>query len=279
MNETMLKEIFNADIDDCKPLPKGLTNKNTLIHVEGQWYVLREPYPDAAKIVDVRHEAKALEMIQSLHLDVPCVYYDNATGIKISKFIDELKTYDECDDDDKIQRTAQLMRRLHGLNQTSGFKFDPIARYMQYAKHVKQSLFDLSFASSILDELASLPLNFTLCHNDWVPGNIGFTDKRDYLIDFEYAGDNDPLFDVMSFLTENKIEDEEIRNLFYHEYFGKTPDEETLYALSVYERFHNLLWCTWAMMMFESRGDEIYQMIAKDKYEALRNNFKTRSKE
>jgi thiamine kinase-like enzyme len=244
-----------------------------LIHVEGTWYVLREPYPDAAKIVDVRHEAKALEMIASLQLDVPCLYFDPKTGIKVTKFIDELKTFDECEDEDKIERVALLMRRLHALNKTSGFNFDPIARFNQYASNVKEPIYNISFALGVLDELVNLPQHLTLCHNDWVPGNIGFSDKRDYLIDYEYAGDNDPLFDVMSFLTENSIEDDCDRKRFYLEYFGKVPDKHTLHALSIYEKFHNLLWCTWAMMMAESRGDEIYRMIAKDKYESLVRNM------
>lgn len=273
MSETLIRSIFNAEADDRKPLPKGLTNKNTLLHIEGSWYVLREPYPDAAKIVDVRHESKALEMIAPLHLDVPCLYFDPATGIKISRFIEELKTYDECEDDDKIERTARLMRRLHDLDQTSGFRFDPIARLKQYASHVKEPLYDLTFALNVFEELDHLPHRLTLCHNDWVPGNIGFSDKRDYLIDYEYAGDNDPLFDVMSFLTENSIEDEGDRKRFYMEYFGAYPDTKTQYALAIYEKFHNMLWCTWAMMMAESRNEEIYRMIAKDKYEALQRNY------
>jgi thiamine kinase-like enzyme len=273
MSESLIRSIFNANIDDRKPLPKGLTNKNTLIHVDGVWYVLREPYPDAAKIVDVRHEAKALEMISSLHLDVPCIYFDPKTGIKISKYVDDLKTYNECDDDDKIERTAFLMRRLHDLNQTCGFCFDPLARYKQYSQHVKTPIYDLRFALAVLDELAALTNHLTLCHNDWVPGNIGFSDKRDYLIDYEYAGDNDPLFDVMSFLSENNIENETDRDRFYRAYFKEYPDSQTRYVLFVYEKFNNLLWCTWAMMMAESRNEEIYRMIAKDKYEALVANM------
>jgi thiamine kinase-like enzyme len=273
MSETLIRSIFNTDADDRKPLPKGLTNKNTLIHVDGQWYVLREPYPDADKIVDVRHEAKALELISPLHLDVPSVYYDPVTGIKVSTYIEELKTYNECDDADKIERTARLMKKLHNLNLPSGYRFDPIARFNRYKSNVKTPLHDLSFAHAILNDLSNLPMHYTLCHNDWVPGNIGFTDKRDYLLDYEYAGDNDPLFDVMSFLTENNIEDASSRKRFYIEYFGKLPDQKTKHALSVYEKFHNLLWCTWAMMMFESRGDEIYRMIADDKYKALKMNF------
>ena len=37
-----------------------------------------------------------------------------------------------------------------------------------------------------------------------VDGNILFTKENVYLIDYEYAADNDPLFDVMSFLSEKQ---------------------------------------------------------------------------
>lgn len=273
MNEEFLRRIQNASSDDVKPLNKGYTNKNTLVRLDQTWYVLRQPYPDASRIVRFHHEAKALQKIAQLDLDVPTLYFDPATGIKVTLYIDALKTYDECDAVDKIERTARLMKKLHGLNATCGFAFDPVARYRQYASHVDHPIYDTKFAENVIEELLELESSPTLCHNDWVAGNIGFTNERDYLIDYEYAGDNDPLFDVMSFLTENQIEDQPSRDRFYLEYFGEVPDEKTKHALACYETFHNLLWCTWAMMMHESRGDAIYAAIAKDKYEALKRNY------
>jgi len=274
----MIDEVIKILLDPIKTvrtsLEKGLTNRNYLIEHEGMKYVLRVPFPDASRIVRIEHEAKALEAVLSLDLDVPMVYFDPSTGIKITEYIPDLLTYNECEDTDKIERTALLMRKLHGLNQTIGFPFDPIGRFNEYDSHLKHPFHSLhEVKQEILSEVAKLPLRLTLCHNDWVAGNIGFTQDRDYLIDYEYAGDNDPCFDVMSFLTENSIEDEKLRQRFYQAYFGRQPNAKEQFALNAYEKLHNLLWCAWAMMMYESRGSEVYHSIADDKYQALLRNL------
>ena len=123
-------------------------------------------------------------------------------------------------------------------------------------------------SEKIIQALQAIPVQATLCHNDWVAGNIGFTQHRDYLLDYEYAGDNDPLFDVMSFITENKISVLD-REIFYSAYFDHPLSTDERSYLKAYEDFHNLLWYTWAMMMFESRQDQVYLMIAQDKLKQL----------
>lgn len=72
----------------------------------------------------------------------------------------------------------------------------------------------------------------------------------------------------MSFITENNIDDPHDREIFFEEYFDEWSDEckERLY---IWEVFHNLLWCMWAMMMWEQRKESIYKRIANDKYLAL----------
>ena len=92
--------------------------------------------------------------------------------------------------------------------------------------------------------------------------------KQDYLIDYEYAGDNDPFFDVMSFVTENDLTQDEI-DRFIQAYFQRLPTEDEKKDLFNYQQFHNLLWCTWACMMFEARHDEVYLDIAKQKFKAI----------
>ena len=100
-------------------------------------------------------------------------------------------------------------------------------------------------------------------------GNILFTKDKTYLIDYEYAANNDPLFDVMSFLSENQIEDPALRARFYAVYFDEM-NATVRRQLDIWENFQNLLWCCWAMMMWESRHESIYRAIARDKYEALK---------
>lgn len=248
--------------------PKGLTNQNFKVITAQGSYILRWPRLDQERIVFRAHEAQALKLIQKAQLDVETMAFDVNTGIKVTRYIPELMTFTDYHGPDKMERTASLMRKLHALNTRIGVSFDPIARYRQYASHVSHPMVDPKKAEAIVDRIAQLNRPQTLCHNDWVAGNICFSPTQDYLIDYEYAGDNDPFFDVMSFITENKLTDDE-KLRFMLAYFGRDWTDDEKMILYAYGDFHNLLWCTWACMMHESRQETVYLEIAKSKYDAL----------
>jgi len=264
----LIQTLFKSDTYQLEPYPKGLTNLNFLLSIEGQKYIIRTPRSDSHQIVNRSHEANALELIKPLDLDVPTIYYNPQNGIKISSTIEGFLDFNDYHGQDKIQRTALLMRKLHSLQTISGFQFNPVERYLQYRQYVKKPLVNDKDANHIISIIKSLDYTPTLCHNDWVAGNIGFTPERDYLIDYEYAGDNDPYFDVMSFISENELNQDEI-DQFLSAYFDHPLSQKEKDRLFAYQQLHNLLWCTWAMMMFESRHEAIYQVIAQLKYEHL----------
>ena len=265
-----LTQYFKTEDFSATDLKKGLTNHNVRVDVHGESFIVRFPKPDADRIVNRHHEAKALALIAPTGLDVQTLYFDPETGIKITRFVPDLVTFGETQRPDRIERTAALMRRLHALQTPIGEAFDPIARYHQYRTHVSNPLISDATAQTVLTALDQQPSTLTLCHNDWVPGNIGITQTRDYLLDYEYAGDNDPFFDVMSFITENDLTLDE-RQRFLLAYFGHSPTDQEQHRLDRYEALHNLLWCTWAQMMWESRQEDIYRTIAHDKLNAFHN--------
>lgn len=245
-------------------MKKGLTNKNFLLTIDNEQYVLRVPLQDAQNIVNRHHETLALEAIKDAHIDVETIYYDEISGYKVTRYLEHAKTYQECDDQDKIIRVAKLMKKFHSLNTTVDTYFDPIQRLEQYRSHVHSPLYEFEYLQDILHQIEEMDHHYTLCHNDWVDGNILFVDDDAYLIDYEYAANNDPLFDVMSFLSENNIYDETQRQRFYQAYFDHF-DQETERNLYLYEALEDALWCYWAMMMYESRHEDIYKNIAEDK--------------
>lgn len=245
---------------------KGLTNQNYYLKSNEGEFMIRWPFSDAKRIVNRHHEASALKHVADL--DVECIYFDEQTGIKVSRFVHNLKTFKEVKNNDYIKQTAQLMRQLHDKHVCIDQKFNPIDRYHSYLKHVSSPMVSEDIAFGIIEGIKHLQRNLCLCHNDWVEGNICFSKNRAYLIDYEYAGDNDPFFDVTSFLTENELNRKE-RKLFVRSYLGHSP---TVYEKDIIERygkFHNLLWCTWGMMMYESRHEAIYKNIAFAKWNAL----------
>ncbi|MBL6443500.1 MAG: phosphotransferase, partial [Holdemanella sp.] len=104
-----------------------------------------------------------------------------------------------------------------------------------------------------------------LCHNDFVQGNILYSDTKDYLIDYEYAAKNDYRFDIASFFSENNIHYIDQRDQFYQTYFDGDIDPMIDVQVQAFERMEDILWGYWANMLYEQRGEQIYFDIAKDK--------------
>lgn len=262
--ETILNEPINQIIDTNK----GLTNDNYRVITEHFDVIVRIPRSDSSNIVYRKHEELAHKLIDQTQLDIKTIYYDSNNGMKITEYLPDLKTFNEYYGNDRIQRTAKLMRDLHQINQCIGVNFNPIERYRKYRSFVNKPLVSDNLAEQIIFGISHISNALTLCHNDWVAGNICFTPNKDYLIDYEYAGDNDPFFDVMSFITENNLTQAEIDE-FLICYFGRVPNQTENEILFNYQQFHNLLWCMWACMMYESRHESIYHSIAIEKYKAI----------
>ena len=74
---------------------------------------------------------------------------------------------------------------------------------------------------------------------------------------------------MQSFITENDIMEEDLRQKFYDIYFERKITEEEALKLRHYEIVHHVLWCEWAMMMFELHMQDVYKEIATLKYKRL----------
>lgn len=265
MIDNIIEEVFHTKEYTIEKTNKGLTNHNYLLKVKNQEYMVRVPRNDSGHIVNRKHEKIVSELAKEL--DVETLYFNEENGIKITINYPDVYEYEECPYANKIERCAILMKKLHSLPPVD-FHFEPFHTLNIYRSHVKTPLYDLSEFEQMITQVKNFHNKDVLCHNDWVSGNILFSDQRDYLIDYEYGASNDPLFDVISFLSENQIFDKTLRARFYHVYFDELTDNirEQLY---LWEMFQNVLWCNWAMMMYESRHENIYKSIAKDKYQAL----------
>ncbi|NCC55517.1 MAG: phosphotransferase [Erysipelotrichia bacterium] len=265
MLDTIIQNLFHTKQYTLSKTDKGLTNHNYLLCVQGKQYMVRIPRADSGHIINRKHE-KTVSTLAAC-LDVETLYFDVNSGIKITLYHDDVYTYEQCPFPDKIERCAKLMKRLHTLDKVD-FHFEPFATLTNYRSHVHTPLFDLSAYDKDIEQVKHFNNPEVLCHNDWVDGNILFSEHKDYLIDYEYGANNDPLFDVISFLSENQIFDQTLRERFYAVYFDHLS-EETRKQLYLWEIFQNVLWCNWAMMMYESRKEKIYKEIANDKYNAL----------
>ncbi len=90
--------------------------------------------------------------------------------------------------------------------------------------------------------IAHFPSSPTLCHNDLNPRNVLWQDGRVWLIDFEYAGLNDPCFDLAAVCVEFGLSEGEETEWMEAYWSGKAWEATKLTA---YKVLYHALWRQW----------------------------------
>ena len=165
----------------------------------------------------------------------PEVIYNNE-NLQVIKFI-ESKTLNDKDVKEKIEDIILLIRKVHKeipkkLNGQSFifWVFHVIRHYSNYLENNKSKyssmLSDLLTKSQILEEKSS-PYEIVFGHNDLLPANFLDDGNRLWLIDWEYAGYNTPLFDLGGLSSNNNFNPKE--EIFLLEnYFEKKINPQLL---------------------------------------------------
>ena len=95
---------------------------------------------------------------------------------------------------------------------------------------------------SIFDRLSDNSKEFVLCHNDLNKSNI-ILNKNLYFLDWEYAGPNDPYFDLASISMSLELNGDDI-NYLWKGYSGNKSllDREKLQNWSIFSIFLDYMW-------------------------------------
>lgn len=112
---------------------------------------------------------------------------------------------DCLEDADNIEQLAIALRKLHSLPLT-GRTFDAPGAAREYASRITDR--DEGKIRDCLRKVESgpLPPNLCCCHNDLVVANILNTPETRFL-DWEYACDNDPFFDLATIAAHHDLSD------------------------------------------------------------------------
>jgi thiamine kinase-like enzyme len=102
-----------------------------------------------------------------------------------------------------IERFARALRQLHGLPLT-GRTFDALGAARVYAARIGDPGCDKVGESLHVIESLSQPSRVCCCHNDLVAQNIISTPATRFL-DWEYACDNDPFFDLATVVAHHDL--------------------------------------------------------------------------
>lgn len=161
---------------------------------------------------------------------------------------------------------ANALKELHNLPtdgiEVSNFEkvyFDFLAEDEEITENYPIDGFEDLIANEAIDILLSGEQ--VILHNDVVEGNLLKVGGKIKLIDFEYSGLGNRLFDIASFITERELTKEQID--FFVDQFENVNKEE----LKTVCKFLQIFWARWALYKYDMNRRDIYKDIADWKFE------------
>ena len=224
-------------------LPGGLTNRTLLVEKDGRRAVLKiDPAPRQAPYNSRQDEARIQQRAAALGRANGVLYVEDT--VLLSEWGEgEVWTRAHFDVDDNLRRVAKALREIHTLPLT-GKTFDAAAAAKLYAGSLDASMSGAAERHLTVVETAPGLMNLCCCHNDLVAENIISAPEVRFL-DWEYACDNDPLFDLAVVVAHHGLSDRQARVLL-DAYFNGDGDSWRG-QLGVQMRLYNALNWLWSV--------------------------------
>ena len=210
-------------------LPGGLTNTNYKVVAGRHSYVVRVSSKDAG-LLAIDRENEYLNSVAAADAGVGAgvVAYLPEMGALVLDFVEgSTMSAEQLRRGDRLREVAAVIRELHAFRRFSD-NFNMIVvqeryigivherglrlpdRYLEFAPQVSA----IERAMAVRDE-GTVP-----CNNDLLAENFIWTGERFQLIDYEYSGNNDPMFELGNVWSESNLSLEQLDELVAH-YYGR----------------------------------------------------------
>jgi thiamine kinase-like enzyme/choline kinase/predicted transcriptional regulator len=253
------------DIEDIQPFG-GMTNKNYRVVIKGKEYVLRIPGNGTESMINRKEEKFNASLASKLGLDTELIYFNEETGVKIAELIQEAETLTPkmAKRQDIMKMTAENFRILHTAPVSMANRFDVFERIEEYERLMKEAnglpyehYEEVRQQVMILKEIyESMDIQLTPCHNDALPQNmVKSGEDKVYMIDWEYSGMNDPMWDIAWYSMESELTPEE-EELYLTLYLQKDDIPLEIQQRMIMNKiFQDFLWTIWTIIK-EAKGDD-----------------------
>ena len=254
----------------------GMTNTSYKVTIEGKNYIARIPGAGTEDMISRVNEKRSCQVASLLELDAQVIYIDDQSGVKIAEFIEnaETLTFAMSKRADVMTEVTNLLKRLHHSDMKFENDFDvfrEIEKYEILVNAAQGYLFDdyLETKTRVVRLkalLVKLGVTRVACHNDTGAFNI-LRDQtgRFYLIDWEYAGNNDPVWDLAAHALESEFNKTEELMLLQKYFETDDVSENDKMKLLIFQICQDFLWSVWTCIK-EAKGND-FGSYGIDRYE------------
>ena len=242
------------NLENIEPLEGGITNLNFLVSDSGSKSVVRLGSDIPEHLVYRSNEIIVSEAAYQIGVSPKLIY--NEPGVLVLEFI-ESKTLEPKTVRENLNKIVPIIRKIHEEipNKLSGqpqifWVFYVIKYYSNYLLNNNSS--HISLIPSLLKkaeklEKLSSPREIVFGHNDLLAANFLDDGSKIWVVDWEYGGFNDPLFDIGGLSSNNDL-DENLESEVLEMYFKEKPSKDLIIKYNAMKTASLLRETMWSMV-------------------------------
>lgn len=236
----------------------GLTNMNYRVEAGGESFVLRLPGEGTSEYIDRKVEEHNARAAARAGVNAEVVFFDAADGLMVTGFLEGCETMSPrafASRPGAPARAGRVLKRMHSSGEKFRFRFelfDMIENYLKVLDQKNAQLPDgyhevVEEAGAVREALEARPATLAPCHNDPLAENFMDNGERAWLLDWEYSGMNDPLWDLGDVSVEAEFDEaRDAQMLEAYREGAVTPADAG--RVTVYKAMADLLWTLWGLI-------------------------------
>jgi thiamine kinase-like enzyme len=235
----------------------GLTNRNYKITTDPHSYVLRLAGAGTSAYIDRQAEAHNAKLAAAAGVNAGVLFFEVRDGTMLARYIEGAQTMSATGFKDlaRVERAARAFRRMHLHPEPFAGRFDVFAKIDEYLALLRSNDARIPDGYDALQKeadaarhaLAERPAPLAPCHNDPLAENFIDSPARMYLVDWEYAGMNDPMWDLGDLSVEAEFGQEQDEALL-RAYFEGEPPAPQRGRMVLAKGLCDLVWTLWGLL-------------------------------
>ena len=152
-------------------------------------------------------------------------------------------------------RAGAALRKMHDVAEPFEFRFELFSMIDEYLRILDERKAELpegyaavvESAQPVREALEGNPMPLAPCHCDPLCENFLDTGEKMWIVDWEYSGMNDPMWDLGDLSVEAGFTPAQDRELM-QAYCGAEPSSSQMGRMMIYKAMCDLLWTLWGLI-------------------------------
>jgi thiamine kinase-like enzyme len=256
---------FGADAARTAEITRlaGMTNLVFKVEAEGRNLLFRLPGAGTETYINRKVEAVNARAAATAGVS-PEVIHFGEDGVMLTRFLDNAITMSPKlfrERSGAVERAALAFRQLHDKSPEFAFHFElfkMIDDYLAVLDKLRAQLPEgyhrvVVEATTIRHALAQNSVALKPCHCDPLCENFLDSGTRMWIVDWEYSGMNDPMWDLGDLSVEAGFDASQDRRLI-DTYFERPASAFDFGRMVIYKAMCDLLWTLWGLIQHANKN-------------------------